>query len=34
MYLEGIWAVKNQWNGMVKWNTAMEYWNDLNITDT
>ena len=25
-------AVKNQWNGMVEWNTGMEYWNDFNIT--
>ena len=23
-------AVKNQWNGMVEWNTGMEYWNDFN----
>jgi len=22
-------AVKNQWNGMVEWNTGMEYWNDI-----
>ena len=21
-------AVKNQWNGMVEWNTRMEYWNE------
>jgi len=25
----GLTAVKNQWNGMVEWNTGMEYWNDL-----
>ena len=22
-------AVKNQWNGMLEWNTGMEYWNGL-----
>ena len=22
-------AVKNQWNGMVEWNTGMEYWNGI-----
>ena len=22
-------AVWNQWNGMVEWNSGMEYWNDL-----
>ena len=22
-------AAKNQWNGMVEWNTGMEYWNDI-----
>ena len=22
-------AIKNQWNGMVEWNTGMEYWNGL-----
>jgi len=22
-------TVKNQWNGMVEWNTGMDYWNDL-----
>ena len=22
-------AVKNQWNGIVEWNTGMEYWNGL-----
>ena len=22
-------AVKNQWNGMIQWNTGMEYWNGL-----
>ena len=22
--------VWNQWNGMVEWNTGMEYWNDPN----
>ena len=21
-------AVYNKWNGMVEWNTGMEYWND------
>ena len=22
----GVW---NQWNGMLEWNTGMEYWNDI-----
>jgi len=22
-------AVKYQWNGMVEWNTGMEYWNGI-----
>ena len=24
-FSRGVW---NQWNGMVEWNTGMEYWND------
>ena len=28
-------AVMNQWNGMVEWNTGMEYWNgSINATKT
>ena len=23
-------SVFNQWNGMVEWNTGMEYWNYIN----
>ncbi len=24
----GTWAVWNQWNGIVEWNSGMECWND------
>jgi len=24
----GIWGVYIQWNGMVEWNSGMDYWND------
>ena len=26
LFLRAVW---NQWNGMVEWNSGMEYWNDL-----
>ena len=28
LYALGM-AVKNQWNGMVEWNTGMEHWNGI-----
>ena len=28
----GHMVVKNQWNGMVEWNTGMAYWNRLIYT--